>query len=364
MTIVGSLSVRIDLYMKIICKLSLVFAALLAISCKHTGIVSDAPVKFVRPAKSVPSLVCTDLRDAFPEVLDCSRIQVVNDTVLVLQDQPNDDNPYHFKAYSTRDFKYLGSFVRNGRGPGEVLYPHTAIKSPSERFLCMNDNSVGQACLVDIEESIKSRNLSVAHSYALPPEIVDWVPFPDMGQFMLLSEDKRLVFHLVGSDGVVSRVFDLYKGYNGERYLTHFSGMILHNENTGQIAEVMIFFPQLNFIDTNDGQVYSVAVNKDYRNWQSVMGQMLNAGTKEYYVGAASTPDYIFAAYKNVPISELAEDRHGTHIHIFDWYGNFLYDISVAENIENMTFDSRTGFLYAMDRTGGRIVRYDLSGVM
>ncbi len=125
--------------MRIICKLSLVFAALLAISCKHTGIVSDAPVKFVRPAKSVPSLVCTDLRDAFPEVLDCSRIQVVNDTVLVLQDQPNDDNPYHFTAYSTRDFQYLGSFVRGGRGPGEMLHPNAVRSNSSGRYLILND---------------------------------------------------------------------------------------------------------------------------------------------------------------------------------------------------------------------------------
>lgn len=350
--------------MRIFSKILLVAAASLAISCKHTGIVSDAPLKFVRPAKSVPALDCTDLRDAFPEVLDYYYVQVVNDTVLVLSDQVSDDNPYHFKAYSAKTLNYLGAFGRNGRGPGEMLYPHAVRKSPSEKYLCVNDNSAGLACLVDVEKSIKSQNTAVVQSYALPSGIIDWLPLSDGKQFMLLLENKEMVFHLVGSDGEVSKVFDLYKGHNDERYLTHLSSLLLHNEKTGQVAEVMVFFPQINFIDTYNGQVYSVAVNKDYRNWQSVMSQMLSAGTKQYYVGAASTSDNIFAVYKNVSISDLAEDSHDTHIHIFDWNGNFLYDICVTENIESITFDSRTDFLYAIDKTEGKIVRYDLSGLI
>lgn len=350
---------RIDLCMKSVCKISLVLIASLAMSCRHTGIVDNASVKLARPEKSVPQLACTDLRNAFPEVLNCYRIQVVNDTVLVFQVQVCDDSPWHFKAYSTKTLNYIGSFGRNGRGPGEMLHPSIAIKSPSEKYLCVKDNSAGCSYLVDILESIESQSTVAEQSYVLPPGIIDWIPVSDHEQFILLSENNAMSFRLAGSEGDALKEFDLYKGHNEERYVTHLSSMLLHNENTGQVAEVMVFFPQINFISTADGQAYSVAVSKDYRNWRSVMNRMLGPETMEYYVGATSTADYIFAAYKACALGQ-DNGSNGTHIHIFDWNGNFLYDISVAENIDNLAYDSMNGFLYCKVRGDGVIVRYDL----
>jgi len=52
------------------------------------------------------------------------------------------------------------------------------------------------------------------------------------------------------------------------------------------------------------------------------------------------------------------------HIHVFDWSGSFLYDITVRENVNAMAFDELGGMLYALDRTDNRIYRYDLSGLI
>ncbi len=43
--------------------------------------------------------------------------------------------------------------------------------------------------------------------------------------------------------------------------------------------------------------------------------------------------------------------------------GDFLYDIRVTEDIGNITYDGRTGYLYCIDMDGN-IVRYDLSELM
>ncbi len=189
-------------------------------------------------------------------------------------------------------------------------------------------------------------------------------PLSDNEHFVFRLENGEEVFQTVGNGGEVLNTFNLYEGHGDERYITYLSGILVHNNKTKTVAEVMLLFPQINFIDTDGGQVYSVAVSKDYRKWASVLECRQFMELTEYYSSAASAPDYIFAAYRGLPIHRLAENRAGTHIHIFDWQGNFLYDISVAENIEDMAFDNRTGFIYAIDRTGGRIVRYDLSGVM
>ena len=118
-------------------------------------------MKLVSPEK-VLSLNCdTAFRCPFPEVLHCCGIQIVNDTVLVLQDQVSDSNPYHFKAYSTNTFAYMGSFIRNGRGPGELVQPHIAKSNTLERYLSVNVNQEGKAYKLDVDESIKSREAAV-----------------------------------------------------------------------------------------------------------------------------------------------------------------------------------------------------------
>ncbi|MCM1177401.1 MAG: TolB-like 6-bladed beta-propeller domain-containing protein [Clostridium sp.] len=339
--------------------------AVLAFSCNRSGIVNDAPVRLARPDKVVSKSIDTAFRNPAPEVLHCFFIQIINDTLLIVQDQASEDNTYHFKAYSTNTFNYLGAFVRKGRGPGEMLHPHIVKCTSSERSLNVNDNSLSLACAIDVEESISSRNTAIVQNTVLPPGVIDWLPLPDSRQFVLQSEKGEMIFRTIGSCGEVLRTFDLYGGHNSEWQVTYLSSIFLNDGKTGKVAEVMLFFPQVNIIDTEKGHVYSVAVSKDYRKWKSVMDSMIGMDTKEYYAGAASSPDYIFAAYRKHPIIMQDDSAHyDTSIHVFDWNGKFLYRIEVDEEIGSMAFDSRTKFLYGIDRGEGRIVRYDLSGLI
>lgn len=146
--------------------------------------------------------------------------------------------------------------------------------------------------------------------------------------------------------------------------MTHLSSILVNNKSGGKVAEAMVLFPQINIIDTVSGQVHSIAVDKNYRKWKSVLDRMIDMSTIEYYVGATSTSDYIFAVYKCHPIGMLNDDTNGSSIHVFDWDGNFLYEIKVPESIGNITFDCRTKFLYCVAKPENRIVRYDLSGLL
>jgi hypothetical protein len=345
-------------------QLLFIMIVFLVSSCSRTGIVNDVTVKLVKPDKVVSLEFDTTFRCAFPEVLDCFRIRIVNDTILVLQDQVSENNPYHFKAYSTNSFDYLGSFVRIGRGPGEMLHPHITQNNASEKYLSLNDNQLGQAYILDVIESIKAQKASTVKSFSLPSNIIDWLPMSGNGQFILVQENGEMVFHKKMDDVEVCKTFHLYGGIDGERCLTHFSGFILNNGITGEVAEVMAFFPQINIIDTYSENVHSIAVNKDYCRWESVINRMLDMDSKEYYAGATSTSDYIFAAYKGLPLCRLNDPGAGTSIHVFDWADNFLYDIRVSENIDYMTFDSRTKFLYCVAKPENCIVRYDMSGLL
>lgn len=345
--------------MKGIARILFLLTTVFASSCSRTGIVSDVPVKLVRPAVTVSQVCDTAFNCSFPEVLRGYNLKIAGDTVLVIADQIADPGNYCFKTYSINTFNYLGSFIRKGRGPGEMLDPRLTGDSPQASRIGLYD--VGKAYMVDVEESLKSGRTSITRTYDLPSEILDWMPMPDERQFTMLIENNELVYQSIANDGAYLKKFNLYKQADGNRHITHLSSLLTNNGSTAKVAEFMLLFPQFNILDTESGQVLSFAVDKAYRKWESILYRRITMDNIDYYTGAASTRDYIFATYKGVPLRKTYNKGQSTSIHIFDWEGNFLYDINVAENIDELAFDTRTGYLYCNERAEEKIVRYDLS---
>lgn len=122
-------------------------------SCYRTGIIDGVKVEFVRPKRSVFIDSDTSVNDKFVELQHCHALKIVGDTLLVFQEQTNQSNPLHFKAYSTNTFEYLGAFAYHGRGPEEMVAPHIAKSHANNAYLPISDNPVGKAYLVDVEKS-------------------------------------------------------------------------------------------------------------------------------------------------------------------------------------------------------------------
>lgn len=341
----------------------LIVSALLVVSCHHSGVMQDVPVGLASPKKVVLKSIDTTFCNNFSEILNCFRLQIVNDTILVVQEQTNNANVYNFKAYSVNDFNYMGAFARNGRGPGEVIRPHVA-RCSNARYLNMNLNSEGKAYSVNLEETLRHDKLSIVQDYTMPVGTIDWLPIPDFRQFVLQSENGCITFRYIGKNNEVSNTFELNKSIDKENFVTYLSSVMASNWKNSKVADAMIFFPQINIFDTENGTLKSVAVDKAYSKWESVISRAVGKDTKQYYVGIATSQDYIFAAYKDVTLEELIKGGQGTSIHVFDWKGYFLYDINVEEDIEDITFDSRTGYLYCIEKSERKIVRYDLSELL
>ena len=348
--------------MKIFVKVLIILIVVAIVSsCIRTGIMKDVPVTLVRPDKVLSVSADTTFECTFPEVLHSFGIQIVNDTILVLQEQVSENNPYHFKAYSTNTFEYLGSFVRKGRGPGEMIYPSIALCNAEEPYLNLYDYT--SAFMIDVEKTIDTRQTVAVYSTDLTSDVIDWLPLQDSIQFIYAEEGEELVFHVVEHDGAHCRSYHPYEDIDGKRCLTHLSSRFVSNGNTGGVAEVMISFPQINIIDTESGEMFSIAVDNSYRKWKRVLGKVMNMDMINCYYGASATSEYIIATYRNLPLREMRGTGHGTSVHIFDWTGDFLYDIKVSEDIGNITYDYIHKYLYCLDMDGG-IIRYDLSAIL
>lgn len=341
----------------------LILSAFFFVSCGGAGIMENVPVRVVSAEKEVPANADTSLLAQFTEVGNSLDIQIVNDTILVLMDQVSDMDNYHFKAYSTKSSAYLGSFLQYGRGPGEMISPRFAPASSSERYLTIKENAAGRAFIVDVESSIRTNRTVTVEQVDLPEDVLDWFPLPDSEGFVLQLENRRLLYRKLGRDGAAVWSASPYNGIDAVRCMPHLSSVLVLNGETGMIAEVMLFLPQVNIFDTADSIIRSVAVDKDYRQWRSLTGKMLGPETVQYYVCAAASPDFIFAAYRNAPLADLSKESDMS-IHIFDWSGRFLCEMKVSENIVSMAYDNLNSCLYAIEQTAHHIVRYNLNGLL
>ena len=336
----------------------------LVVSCNRYGIVDGVKVDLVTPEKVVSISPDTNFRHNFLEVLHCFQLQIVCDTILVVQEHISETTNSHFKAYSINSADYLGSFIQNGRGPGELIGPRIVQCCPNEKYLNLSCHQMNQAYIIDVIQSIKSGMPAIVQNYTLQTNQLDWHPLPDSASFVFQFDSNLFSFNKIGIDEEITNTTYLSKDINAEHCIIHLSSFMIGHDKTDEIANVMIFSPHIDVIDMSNGQLRSFATDRDYRKWKSQLHRIPDMNTMQYYMAATASPDYIFAVYKKVPLSELHASGHDTSIHVFDWNGNFLYNISVSENIGAIAFDRINRHLYGSDESDCRIIRYDLSQLL
>ena len=342
----------------------LTVAAALA-SCGR-GIVKDAPVKLVHPQKELSLTIDPTLNSDFEECQQIYQMNIVSDSILVCGEQGTHEGDFFFKAYSCNTLQYLGAFIRKGRADGEFLHPRAVSRNNCDESLFLMDKSLNADVAVDVEASV-GKPLPVFRTYPSETESVwEWLPLSDSMFFIGQQEkDDELTYKVVDIQGNAVKEYHPFKGIDCMTNATCLSELLLGNPKQMKVAQVMLYFPQINIYDLEKETIFSYAVDKDYRKWNSVVDRNMGMETMSYYKGATASPDYIFASYAPMSISQmLSKELHGTSIHIFDWEGSWLYNIKVEECVEAMAYDGAHKFLYAVDNAEGRIVRYALGDIL
>lgn len=286
-----------------------------------------------------------------------------------------DGNIHFYKAYSLEDYSFLGEYVVHGRGPDEFLAPNMFGEyrpdGEDRVFAYIFDMMRSQSYGFDLYGSITDRKTIIRKISDLPPNTLYAAPYRDSLHFIMDIEDDRLLCHVIDDKSVKLKTYNLYRDeVSAERSLSQLSNCVNVNHDRGLVALVMIGIPQINFLDLQDGHIHTSAVDRQYRNWRKLIAAAYNTNlmleAKEYYVNATSTSDKIIALYSDMTIGDIINRSgwHSPHIHIFNWEGDFQYDLSVKENISKIAYDSRRKVLYGLDVNEGRLYRYDVACYM
>lgn len=344
-------------------QLLFLLALMMIISCSHSSIMQNSKVELSTPDNVITLARDATFQSAFSEVMNAYDVLIVNDTVIVFQDQISSSNNHHFKAYSLNTFDYLGAIVPNGKALGEMVRPRI-MKGLSDSKNLRLISSTQKIYLLNVLETLRSAKTTISQSLTLPAETIGCILLPDLNQFVFQLDKGKPVCQTFGNDGLLKKTYNYADEFKDESSVTYLSGFFVGRNKTGDVAQITCFFPQINLFSAEKGSVKTIAVDNAYNDWKSVVGKMISKDTRQYYVSATSSQDYIIAAYKCVTLEEIMRGNSKTSFHIFDWNGNFLYEINVAENIGKIVLDAKAGYLYCLEQQEGRLIRYDLNPIL
>lgn len=120
----------------------------------------------------------------------------------------------------------------------------------------------------------------------------------------------------------------------------------------------MCMLPQVNILDITTGEKSTVAISKDYKNWHKILNDS-NDERRIYYTAITQSDKNIIALCMDSSFEEWIKGTKAPHLHIFDWEGNFLNDVTIQENLKTISFDDSTQILYGVD-TNDSVFKYDL----
>ena len=351
------------------------FIILLFMSCNQESVVKEAPIRYVKPGKTVSVEKDPAFAPDFEQTLTCTDVEIFNDSVMLLYDMiGTNKNICFFKAYSLDDYSYKGEYITYGRGPDELLAPALSgtIRSGKDGTDCgyIYDGMLGKSFCFDINRSIKENETILQELTKLPANTIYAFPYLDSLQFIMNIENDRVLYHILDTQSNAIDTFDMFRDdISAENCISGLANCVEINNDKGMAAMLMLAIPQINFLNLQDGKVKSVAVSKQYKNWKNILytGNDMNSlmNSMRYYIDAASTRDHILSIYTNNTIGQsINGGGQAPHIHIFDWEGNFLYDLAVKENISRIDYDSQRKHLYGLDVNEGKIYRYDMSGIL
>ena len=336
-----------------------VFSAVLVCCGSSDENIFDAPVHKANAEKTCTmSGISVDLNGDKPNGI-CGIF--VSDSVLLLRGTVK-GSPFMVYAYSLNAGSPLGAYIAKGRGPNELLIPQFKEHINESNLLYVFDLSLGSSYSFDYLKSIETHNTVLSELLKLPSRPLYAFPMRK-SHAVIIPEADDYSLEILDESGHRIKKLSLYPNVSGEQYFDRLSSACALNQKNSKLAMAMCSSPQVNFIDLENGDKITCAISDEYKKWRD----MLNASDENhrlYYMSSAQSSEYFMSLYVGgVSLMDWIKGGDAPHLHIFDWDGNLLFDISLKESLKSITFDGSSKVLYGVD-ANDNIYRYYMSELM
>lgn len=323
--------------------------------------VFDCPVRVVSPEKECALRGEEVVFEGAP-VMEIVSMCVVDSFMIARANSVESGNMLY--VHDLKHCRYIGDFLAEGRGPNELLRPTcmTVYKdSNGVNNVYLFDLQLFESFGFDILKSIRVGKAELVKLGGMPGHTLYAYPCLDTLSLAKFIMPDRISSALIDRTGSIVKEIPVYPDVDAFMAFSNLSSADVFFPDSDLIAMAMCSLPQVNFLNVVSGDRYTVAVDKKYRRWEKTI--MESSGGMFYYADACTSDTYLFALYYGVTTGDWMKDEYSAHIHVFDKDGNFLWDISLSEQLKTMACDASTGFLYGVDEED-RIYRYDMSGII
>ena len=341
-----------------------IFAFVICISIlsacgQNTDNVFDAPVK--RGSAKIINTLDGEIVNIVEDKPNVITDIFVVDSVLLLKGKKQ-DSPYMIYVYSLQDNSYLGNYVAKGRGPNELLSPqfNGFVKKNDQLYLF--DLNLCASYLFDYRKSVETNNTVLSKLVKLPARTLYAYPM-DKGHIAIVPEEDDYVCEILDENGKQIKEFSLYPHVSGMQYFSELSSSFVVNQKQKKLAIAMCRVPQVNILNLDSGDKVTTAVSPEYMEWNKLINEDMTK-SRDYYSSSTQSSKYFMALYRGgLTTKEQMDGTKNLHLHVFDWDGNFIYDISLSERLRAIALDESSKTLYGVD-TFDNIYKYDMSGVL
>jgi hypothetical protein len=213
---------------------------------------------------------------------------------------------------------------------------------------------------LDIKKSVESQKTELSLLLKLPPQTLDAYPIGE-DHIALVPQKDDYICEILDRNGDQIKKISLFPNVPGSDYFEGLSSACVVNQDRRMLAMAMCMLPQVNILDITTGEKSTVAISKDYKNWHKILNDS-NDERRIYYTAITQSDKNIIALCMDSSFEEWIKGTKAPHLHIFDWEGNFLNDVTIQENLKTISFDDSTQILYGVD-TNDSVFKYDLAEV-
>lgn len=332
---------------------------------------SNIAQKYITDSCTVISL---EKKELPIDLLYPTDIQVVDTFLLILQHH----NENIIQAYSTLSLKHLGSFLKKGSGPNEVmtfgLIAQSYTESGNPKVIIQSyPNYLG---VLDIKRSLESRQTVYDKQYKFETRFGKELFLASHSVYVLDSLNLMMTKDPLRS-GVKKDNNYFWEFYNTDKdiitqrlkyedfpYINSFlkESYRALKPDRSKVALFYRFFDMVSIADLKSGSV--VQIIPEGKSINSSIVKDIDSRCLYYKMGKC-TDDYIFGLYAG-GLSVLKENdsrfNENCSLRVYDWNGNLLYNYPFGDNIRMFTVDEDQRFLYAVTDSDS-IIRYDLKNV-
>jgi len=303
--------------------------------------------------------------DPVLELLPGGQAIYIIDTLLLAQHRYRHP-AYHMDIYSLNNLTHRKSILRRGRGPDEVLFTDYAgqyEKIKDEIWMYFFDLNTARFLKINLTQSIQSGGDII--------ELISQID-PEKSPYFIIDNDTFIYSTYNRNDQSISLMKNDISWRNQVVYKNIYKEMapndyyklrysLLYNKKEKKVCLTPSYIDQIQIIDlegNNDMVLSTVKSN----NWETIRQEDVLSATV-FYTSTRITDDFIFALYQNQKVMELESAPKETEIHIFNWSGDAIASIRLADYITSFDVDMKNKILYGLNNLE-QVYAYDISSCL